>query len=232
MSNIYLEYREKLLALAEEDYRQFQANLNPGIGNILGVRIPKLRALAKELAKGDWREYFELNEDVYFEERMLQGIIIGLLKETPDVVFAEIERFLPKINGWAICDSFSSGLKIAKKEPERMWALVQRCSESDKPFFIRFAVVMMMDMFIDDEHIDEILQRLNSISSEEYYVRMGVAWAVSFCFIKQREKTLVFLRDCRLDDFTYNKALQKIRESSRVSDEDKAMLQNMKRSKR
>lgn len=229
MGNIYEDYRQRLFELSDEGYRQFNIKLSPGIDNIIGVRAPEMKKLAKQLARDDWRSYFSLNEDKYFEETQLQGLCIGFLKEDGDTVFAEVMRFLPKINGWAMCDTFCSGLKLARKEPQRYWDLALESTFSDKPFFIRFGVVMMMSYFIDSEHIDEILNRFAAIRHDEYYVKMGVAWAVSVCFIKQRSKTLEFLKSGPMDDFTFNKSIQKIRESFRVSDEDKEMLKQMKR---
>lgn len=227
--DVYEDYRKRLAGLAEAEYKEFNQKLNPGIDNILGVRVPAVRALAKELAKGGWRDYFAKNEDIYFEETLLQGLTIGFLRGDTDMIVSEIKHFLPKINGWAMCDSFCAGLKIAKKEPALIWGLVRECAESERPFYIRFAVVMMLNHYIGSEHIDEILSRLGKIRHDEYYVKMAVAWAVSVCFVKQREKTLDFLNDCPLDDFTFNKALQKIRESFRVAAEDKELMRELKR---
>ena len=229
MSSIYDEYQAKIIANSEEKYRQFHISLNPGIDNILGVRSPQMKQLAKALARDNWREYFAQNEHKYFEETLLQGLAIGFLRIPLEDIMPEIRAFLPHINGWAICDSFCAGLKLARKESVAFWELIRECSESDKPYYVRFAVVMMLAHFVDDEHIDEILQQVGAISSDEYYVKMGVAWAVSVCFVKQREKTFEFLKnDCSLDKETYNKSLQKIRESFRVSAEDKELLKKIK----
>ena len=230
MSNIYSEYQAKIIANSEEKYRQFHMSLNPGIENILGVRSPQMKQLAKELAKDNWREYFTQNEHKYFEETLLQGLAIGFMKIPLEDIMPEIRAFLPYVNGWAICDSFCAGLKVAQKEPVAFWELIRECCESNKPYYVRFAVVMMLAHFVNDEYIDEILQRLGAISSDEYYVKMGVAWAVSVCFVKQRKKTFEFLKsDCTLDRETYNKSLQKIRDSFRVSPEDKEQLKKIKR---
>ena len=227
--SIYNAYQARLIDYSEEEYRKFHVKLNPGIENILGVRSPNMKALAKELAKDNWREYFAENEHKYFEETLLQGLIIGFLRLPIEEIMPEIRAFLPHLNGWALCDSFCAGLKIARKEPEAFWNLIRECSESEKPYYIRFSVVMMLANFVSDEYIDEILQRLGAVSSDEYYVKMGVAWAVSVCFIKQRDKTLEFLKEsCPLEKETYNKSIQKIRESFRVSEKDKELLRGMK----
>lgn len=232
MENVYELYSEKLWALADAEYKQFHQKLNPGIDNIMGVRIPAVRKLAKELARDRWREYFTQNQNKYFEETLLQGLAIGNLREDTELVLAQVRDFLPRLRGWALCDVFCGELKLAKKQPQAFWELITECLESDDGNYLRFAVVMMLGHFISDEYIDEILRRLGDISNKEYYVQMAVAWAVSVCFVKQREKTLSFLENCTLDDFTYFKSLQKIRESLRVSGEDKALMLEMKQRRR
>ena len=88
---------------------------------------------------------------------------------------------------------------------------------------------MLLFHFIDSEHIHAILRALAAVSSHAYYVQMAVAWAVAECYVKQPQATLPYLERYALDDFTHNKAIQKITESRRVSAEDKAMLRAMKR---
>lgn len=221
--------REKLLLQAEEGYRKFQSNLIPGEDKILGVRLPNLRKLAKEIAKGDWREYLKAANDEYFEEILLQGLVIGYAKAEPEEILSCTARFVPKITNWAVCDSFCNGLKITQKHPELVWNFIQPYLKSDREFEIRFAVIMMLSFFIKDDYIDEVLRHLDQIRHEGYYVKMGVAWAVSVCFVKYPEKTMSYLKSSTLDNFTYNKSLQKILESYRVDSETKAVIRSMKR---
>jgi len=231
MGNIYEEYRQRLLALAEPEYQKFTSSLIPNADNILGVRTPEIRKLAKELANENWREYFELNEDVYLEETMLQGMTIGYLKADIETILFEIRRFVPKIHNWAVCDSFCVGLKLAQKYREQLWSFLNEYIKYDEPYYIRFAVVMIMNNYIDEEHIEEILKLFNEIEYDDYYVKMAVAWAISMCYIKLPGQTMAFLRNNSLDDFTYNKSLQKICESLKPSPEEKAVIKSMKRPK-
>lgn len=221
--------RERLYDLAEEDYRKFSSSLIPGEEKILGVRLPHLRDLAKEIAKGEWQEYLNNAQDEYYEEIMLQGLVIGYAKASPEEILKYTERFVPKIGNWGICDSFCTGLKLAKKHPELVWDFIQPYLRSGKEFEIRFAVIMMLAHFIDDDHIDRVITSLDGIRHEGYYVRMGVAWAVSVCYVKYPEKTMAYLKNSKLDDFTYNKSLQKILESYRVDQDAKAIIRSMKR---
>jgi 3-methyladenine DNA glycosylase AlkD len=221
--------REKIFALADEEYRKFQSGLIPGEERLLGVRLPDLRGLAKEIAGGDWREYLNDAQSEYFEEVMLQGLVIGYVKAAPEEILKYAAQFIPRITNWAVCDSFCTGLKLAKKHPQLVWDFIQPYLKSDREFEIRFAVIMMLAHFIDDGHIGQILASLDRIRHEGYYVKMGVAWAVSVCYVKYPGETMAYLKNCGLDDFTFNKSLQKILESFRVDQESKAVIRSMKR---
>ncbi len=230
MGNIYEEYRQRLLALADPDYQKFTASLIPNADNILGVRTPAIRKLAKELASDNWREYFELNEDVHSEETMIQGMAIGYLKENFETILYEVRRFIPKINNWAVCDGFCVGLRtITQKNREKMWDFLLDCIKTDKPYYIRFAVVMIMNCYIDEEHVEEAFKLFDEIRYDDYYVKMAVAWAISMFYVKLPRQTMEFLHSNNLDNFTYNKSLQKICESLKPSPEEKAVIKSMKR---
>jgi 3-methyladenine DNA glycosylase AlkD len=223
------EIRDKLLSLAEEDYKKFQGKLIPGEDRILGVRLPELRTMAKEIAKKDWQGYLESAWNEYYEEIMLQGLVIGYAKAGADEILYYVKAFIPKITNWGVCDSCTMGLKIAQKHPEQFWNFIQDYVCSEKEFEIRFAVVMMLAHFVTDTYIDQVLPLLDSIRHDGYYVKMGVAWTVSVCFVKFPEKTMNYLKDCGLDDFTFNKSLQKILESYRIDQETKVIIRSMKR---
>jgi 3-methyladenine DNA glycosylase AlkD len=221
--------RERILELVDEQYRQFHSGLLPGTDNILGVRLPLLRELAKELAKGDWRGYLESAQDEYYEEVMLQGLVIGHAKANIAEILSYVSAFVPKINNWAVCDSFCSSLKITKQHMELVWQFLQPYLQSRKEFELRFGIVMLLDFYIVDEYIDQVLSRLDAVKHEAYYVKMAVAWAFSICFIHYPEKTMAYLQNNTLDDFTYHKALQKITESFRIDKETKVLIRSMKR---
>ena len=220
--------REQLLEMAEPRYREFTSPLMPGVENVIGIRLPRLREIAREIACGDWREYLATAEELYFEERMLQGMVIGYAKCPPAEKLEHVARFVPKIDNWAVCDCFCWRLRVAEREP--MWRFIQPYFLSEAEYDLRFATVMALGNFIDDEHLEQLLKHFAGFRHEGYYARMGVAWAVSVCFVKFPERTLRWLREeCRLDDWTFNKSLQKIRESYRVTDADKAAVRSLKR---
>ena len=221
--------RQKIFELADERYKEFHTKLSPTSSNIIGVRMPLLRKLAKEISKGDWREYLKTAKNEYYEEIMIQGILIGCVKVDVEERLQLISEFIPKIDGWGICDSFCNGLKFIKSNKERMWNFIQPYLKSDQEFYVRFAVVVLLDFYIDEAYITRVLYALDKIKHPGYYVKMAVAWSVSVCYIKFPEITMVYLKNNSLDDFTYNKSLQKITESFRVDNEIKLVIKRMKR---
>jgi len=224
----------KLFALQDLQYQKFHSSLLPGVENIIGVRMPVLRKLAKEILKGDWQSYLELTiskPSDFYEEDIIQALLIGTSKITCQERQAYIRAFVPKINNWAVCDLFCGTLKEAQKYPQEYWQLLVPYFESNNAYDLRFASVMLLNHFTSEAYAQDALELLHNIKHEEYYVKMGVAWAISIFYIKQPQLTLPLLQKNHLDDFTHNKAIQKIRESFRVSGEDKEMLKALRRNK-
>ncbi|QQE73495.1 DNA alkylation repair protein [Brevibacillus composti] len=221
--------KQRLRELADEDYRKFSASLLPTIDNVLGVRLPELRKLAKTIAKGEWRRYLEQAESDYFEEVMLQGMVIGYAQADIEEILQAVANFVPKIDNWSVCDSFCAGLKMTRTNKRRVWEFLQPYLTSEREYEVRFAVVMLLIYYVEDDCLEDILQRLDIIRHEGYYAKMAVAWAISICFVRAPERTMRYLGDNRLDTFTYNKALQKITESHRVDAETKKAIRRMKR---
>jgi len=227
-----LSIREQLIRLADEDYRKFSSSITPGTDNILGVRLPDLRKMAREIAKGDYHSYFnEASSDTY-EEKMLQGMVIGYIKADIDEILGLAKKFIPMIDNWAICDSFCSGLKITRSHKEKVWDFLQPYLYSEKEFEIRFAVVMILNYYIDEVYAPMAFAHFDRIKHDGYYVKMAVAWAVSVYFAKMPDITLEYIKNNRLDDFTHNKGIQKIIESRRVDQATKEMLKNLRRTRR
>lgn len=224
------EIHKQLLDLAEPEFQRFSSALLPGVENLLGVRLPVLRKMAKQLAKEDWRAYLQQAAEESFEEVMLQGMVIGYMQADADEWLEQIARFLPKINNWSVCDSFCSGLKQTRKHSEQMWTFVLSRLTDAEEFTVRFGVVMLLYYYIDDAHIRQVLALLEQVEHPGYYVRMAVAWAVSICYVKFPEQTEGFLLKNRLEDFTFNKSIQKIIESRCVSQQTKDRLRRLKRS--
>lgn len=220
--------RRHLDALAEPDYARFSAALMPGATPPLGVRLPLLRRIAREIARTDWRAYLASARTASFEERMLQGMVIAAARCTPEERLRRTKEYLPLIDSWALCDCFCWRLRAGEREP--MWAFIQPLFTSQEEYEVRFAATIANPNFIDEAHLDALLGRLGSIRHTGYYARMGCAWCVSVCYVKQPAKTRQWLAEaCPLDDWTYNKALQKIIESRRVTPGEREEIRRMKR---
>ncbi len=234
--------RELLLAEADQKYKDFSSKINPGAENILGVRVPVLRRIAKEIVNDDWKSYlteieagFDKNMPLYFEEKMLWGLAIGNSTMEPETRINYIKAFIPAIDNWAVCDICEGDLKFARKEPARtmMWEFLLPRFHSTKEFEVRFAVTMALSHYVTEEYLERVLSLLQTISHEGYYAKMAVAWAISECYVKYPARTLPLIAEYKLKDpWSHNKAIQKIRESYRVSPEEKELLNSLKYKKR
>lgn len=232
--------RERLLELSDPEYKEFHNRLLPGITGIMGVRTPVLRGLAKELLKDGWQEYIcqvskaweqlgQGKDGVYYDEMILWGLCVCGGFRDWNTARPYIEAFVPAINNWAVCDLFCGSLKIAGKHKKESWEMLQPYFQSDQEYGLRFGVVMLLSHFADGEHVKPALKLMDAIHHDGYYVKMAVAWAISIYFIKLPEEVMPYLEHNRLDDWTYNKALQKITESFRVDKEMKTRIRAMKR---
>ncbi len=221
--------KEQLELQREPQFQKFTASLLPGIEDILGVRLPALRKMAQQLAKGDWQTYLQSACDDSFEEIMLQGMVLGYAKGDLQVKEPFLRAFLPKINNWSVCDSTCSTLKLAKTQPEPFWDFLLEYLHSSQEYDVRFALVQMLDYYVNEDYLARVLEAIDSVDLRFYYVQMAQAWAVSICYREFPKETLPFLKENHLDDFTHNKALQKITESLKVPKEAKAYIRTLKR---
>ena len=226
----YCSYVDYLKTLMDEQYGEFHRGLVSGKENILGIRMPLLRATAKEVAKGNWREFLELCTTNTYEEVLIKGIVIGLVPVDYEEFIGLVDGFAPLVDNWATCDSFCNGLKRIKTFKEPFFKHLDMYLSSENPWYIRIALVTMLSFYVEEEFINRVIDRSAAVKSEEYYVRMANAWLVAECYIKFPEVTEAFLTEqCPLDNWTYNKAIQKIRESYRISKETKDYLKTLKR---
>ena len=213
----YAALLARMHALEDPAYRSFMSRLIPGCENLRGIRMPALRRLAKEIARSDYRRYMaEAREDTY-EETLLQGLVIGACPAPFEEVCAYTRSFIPKITNWAVNDSFCSSLAITKSHKSEMWEFLQPYFFSERPYELRFAVVMGLCYYKEAADLVQIFPLLDRIRSEEYYVRMAVAWALSIYYVSHPDITSAYLHSCSLDSFTYGKTLQKILESRRLT---------------
>ncbi len=223
------EVRKELVLLSDETFRDFASSLIPGCDNLLGVRIPQIRKIAKSIVRDNPIEFLKQAEEIYFEETMLKALIIGNMKEDIDLILEQMAFFVPKIINWSLCDSFCNELKIVRVHKAQVWKFLQPYYQSKEAYEIRFAVVMFLFHFMEEEYLAEILSICDSISHDDYYVKMAVAWCLQVCYVNFPIETLEYLKDNQLDHETFHKALQKIRESLKVDKATKEMMKTMKR---
>ncbi len=219
---------DKLFSMRDLKYREFHSSLCPNTDNIIGVRTPDLKKFAKELYKEDPNVLTKIG-DKYHEEVMVQGLIIALSTENVDKKLEMIENFVKKIDSWAVCDIFCSSIKIKKNEKEIYFNFLKKYYKSKKEFEVRFLLVMLLDHYLEEEYLDKVFNIIKSINVDKYYVNMAIAWLLSICYIKYPKETLNRLDSLNLNDWTYNKAIQKIIESRRISDKDKDNLRKLKK---
>lgn len=222
------QIREELEKNADEGYKKFSSGLLPGVNGILGVRLPKLRKMAKTLAHTDWRENLRQISDETFEEIMLQGMMIGYVECSTEERLELIRGFVPKIDNWSVCDSFCSGLKFVRSEQEKVFRFLQPYLTSDQEFEQRFAAVMLLDYYIDELWLPRTLRSLEQIRAKKYYAKMAVAWAMAECYLKYPDTVMPILKENRLDAEVQNKTLQKIMESRVISPETREQIRAMK----
>ena len=223
--------KEVLASYVDDTFLAFTSVLIPESRPILGVRIPILRQIAKEVAKGDWKTFLKDAPEDTYEEVNIKGFVIGYVKTDVEDILPFVAEHIEKIDDWSLCDGFCSNLKIVKKYPDAFLQFLLPYAQLDDEFKQRVVAVMLMDYYLTDEYIDQTLQILDSLKNDKYYCKMGVAWAIATAWAKQRDKTCVYMQEGNhtLDDWTYNKAIQKMLESYRVGAEDKVMLRGMKK---
>lgn len=225
----YELFIDELKKMQDEKYREFHNKIIGAEVEVIGLRSPIVKDIAKKIAKGDWQGFLAQKKGKYYEETTLRGQVIGFAKADKEIIKEYIEKYTDEINNWGVCDSFIGNLKVIKKEKEYFYPMVKKMAESKDQWKIRFGLITLMSYYIEKEYLDEIFEMCSKVENKEYYVQMGQAWLVSILFIKFRNETLEYLKDNSLDKWTQNKAIQKIRESFRVSEEDKELVKSLKK---
>lgn len=221
--------RKALFSMQDTGYKAFHEKLIPTIEpeRVIGVRIPELRKYARKFAKApEAEEYLRMLPHYYYEENNLHAFVIETIKDY-ERAMEETERFLPYVDNWATCDSFSP--KIFKKYPEQVYEKAKEFIASGKTYMIRYGVGLLMTNFLDEEFRPEIPQLVADIVSEEYYVNMMCAWYMATALYKQEEIILPYLIENRLSVWVHNKTIQKAVESRRISPEMKKYLRTLRR---
>ena len=225
---IVQEIREYLYAKQDREYRDFQSKLFPTVekDSVIGVRTPELRKYAKQwVKKSSVREFLDDLPHQYFDENQLHAFIISEIKDY-ETCLRELQHFLPYVDNWATCDQMSP--KIFKKHRPELLAEIERWIASDQTYTVRFGIGMLLHHFLEDDFDPRFLEMVSQIQSDEYYIKMMVAWYFATALAKQYEESVIYIKNRRLDPWTHKKAIQKAIESFRVSDEHKQYLKTLR----
>lgn len=224
-----MDITRKLFEMQDEKYRDFTSKLIPNISRdkIIGVRLPRIRALSKELIKsGEYVDFICTLPHTYFEEYHLHSFIICQIKDV-DACINEIKKLLPYVDNWSVCDSLRP--KCFSMHKEKVLEFINGCLESDKIYTKRFAIEMLMVYYLDDDFSVEYLDTVSNINGDDYYLKMMVAWYFATALAKQYDVALPYIeKRCIKDKWTHNKAIQKACESYRVSEDKKLYLKTLK----
>ena len=226
-----MEIQKELFSLQDKEYMKFLSKLTPNVSEdtIIGVRIPEIRKLAKKLVKNnEYEDFLKELPHKYYDENLLHGAIISESKDFEKCIKL-LDNFLPFVDNWAVCDTISP--KIFKKYKKELIEKIKEWSQSDKTYTCRFGVEMLMTHFLDEDFKKEYLEMVANIHSDEYYVKMVVAWFFATALAKQWDYAVIYLENNRLDVWVHNKTIQKARESLRILEDKKGYLKRLKRKK-
>lgn len=221
--------QEKLFEYQDLGYREFNSKLIPNIDKetMIGVRIPDIRKIEKSLSTEEKEEFLLKLPHKYFEENMLHGIIISNMKDYNKVI-TNLEKFLPYVDNWAVCDSISP--KILKKNREKVITNVLSWIKSNHTYVCRFGIGMIMQLYLEDEYFKKTyLDIIAKIKTEDYYINMMRAWTFQVALVKQWKEAIVYIEKGLLDEFTHNKTISKSCDSYKVEKEKKEYLKTLRR---
>ena len=233
----YKEFLDYLFSIKDLKYKDFNTKIIVPVDcEIIGIRTPILKDMAKKIAKTSSDNFLNLFEKLftkkkvkYYEEKALYGFLIGYSKMDFQERLKRIDFFINIIDNWAICDIVDSTFKFVNKNKEDFYTYLSSKLSAKNHWEQRFIFVMLLAYYVENKYLKDIFKICEQIKSDEYYVKMAKAWLLSVCYIKFRDKTYKFLEKTSLDDWTVNKSIQKIRESLRVTKEEKEKILILKR---
>lgn len=220
----YEKFVKYLISLKDESYKKFHSTLVLNSKyEMIGIRVPIMRDIAKDISKSNIEDFLQYTDDRYYEEVMIQGFIISHIKEESQF-YKYFKMYINKIDNWAICDSFCSSIKIIRKYEEKYFKEAIKFALNKEEFISRVGLVMILNHFINKKNLNIIFETLNKIKSDKFYINMAEAWLLCEIFIKFPKETKFFLEKNKLNKFTQNKAISKIHDSYRVSENEKKLL--------
>ena len=225
----YEAFVDYLKSLQDKKYKEFHSSLVLNSKyEMIGIRVPVMRDIAKSIAKGDIEEFLKYAQNTYYEEIMIQGLVISHIKDE-EIFYKYFKNHINKIDNWALCDSFCSSLKIMRRYEDKYFKEAIKLALNKEEFISRVGLIIILNQFISEKNLDSIFNTLNKIHSDKFYINMAEAWLVCELYIKFPEQTQEFIKKNNLNKFTQNKAISKIHDSYRVSKEEKELLNSFKK---
>ena len=225
----YQEFINYLTSKKDVKYQHFHSKIIAS-DNLIGLKTPELKKIAKEISKGNYQNFIKSNNSSLYEPIMIEGFMYGYLKIPFEELLGYLSDYLPKLNCWAHVDLLVSNLKIFTKNQELGFKYAKKLIHSKNNWIKRTGIIILLNYYLHDIYIEKTLEIISKIKTDDYYVKMAIAWLMSISYIKYKEKTLIYLVNIE-DNFIYNKALSKIVDSKRISDKEKQFIKSLKRKK-
>lgn len=226
--NDYEQFLNYLFKLKSNNLDDFNKKLIQSKYEIIGVPIPALRDLSKKISRTNYREYLNCCKFKYFEEVMIFGFVISYANVCENERIQLLENFVKYIDNWAINDCVACTLKCINVNKDLYFNYILSLCNSESVWKIRFGLILLMNYYLCDEYIDKVINIILSNKNPYYYVMMARSWLIATMFVKYRERAINLLKSKVLDKQTQNKAIQKIKESYRVTSQDKLLVQTFK----
>ena len=218
----------ELNLLSDKKYKIFNSKIVPTKQSMLGVRIPILRKIAKQIIEEDATSFIELNKQGVYEMVLLEGIVLSYIDKPFKELAPLVENYLGKVDNWAQVDTPILSFKSILKDKFFVYEIVNKWIKSDREYVVRAALVILLSYFIQKEFLEDIFKLSQEVEHDGYYVYMANAWLLSVCMAKYPNETISFFKLNNLDKKTHNKAIQKSIDSFRVSNNDKLIIKNLK----
>lgn len=220
--------QQTLKELADNGYKDFHASLIPTINkdSIIGVRVPLLRKLAKEISGTEIEDKFLAQlPHKYFDENQLHAILVSNIKDYQKCL-VNLEEFLPYIDNWSTCDLINP--KILTTDSDNLFIKIYQWLKSDHVYTVRLAIKLLMSFYLDKNFSVKHLELVAKVKLDDYYVKMVISWYFATALVKQYDKTIIYLEEYRLSPWIHRKTIQKACESYRISTEQKIYLKTLR----
>lgn len=221
--NDFPKFINYLYSLENKTYGDFAHKITPGDFEIIGINIPTLRKIAKDICKSNYKDFINVSKSGIFEIKMLRALVISSIND-PLEFRQYFDIFLPEIDNWAICDTFINTSKVIKKDKSYFFRKSRDLICENSEYSNRVGFVIILNYFVEDDYIDSILTLIDNFKSEYYYANMALSWLLAECYIKERDRTKEFLLNANLSPEVKKMTTRKIKDSFRVDESDKNWL--------